>query len=272
MEQPRFQSQWSDIDRTADSRHFRSYLDTATAQDSFLEYKRRSYETLRAAPGCRILDVGCGTGEDVIALAEIVGGTGWVTGIDKSERLILEARKRAEGKGGSVEFRVGDVHWLDFPDNTFDGCRADRVFQHLSDREQALAKMTRVTRPGGEIVVLDPDWEALVVDSPNQSVTRKILDHWCDTTLSGWCGGQLPALFKKARLADIAVNAVTIILMDWSVADQLYSLRSSAGRLQKQGSMKPGEATGWTEYLENADRAGLCFCAATGFRARGRKP
>ena len=47
--------------------------------------------------GHHILDVGCGTGDDVLALARIVGETGRVVGIDNSETMIAEARQRAEG-------------------------------------------------------------------------------------------------------------------------------------------------------------------------------
>jgi ubiquinone/menaquinone biosynthesis C-methylase UbiE len=47
--------------------------------------------------------------------------------------MIVEARKRAEGLNLPVEYQAGDAHHLDFADNTFGGCRAERVFMHVEN-------------------------------------------------------------------------------------------------------------------------------------------
>ena len=86
-----------------------------------------------------VLDIGCGTGDDVLALAELVGPKGKVIGLDNSKSMIEEANQRSKQNQYAVQFRVGDIYKLDFADNTFDCCRADRVFMHLPDRQQALS-------------------------------------------------------------------------------------------------------------------------------------
>lgn len=125
---------WSDVDRSPAASQFVQYLDIVTGLSSSQEYKRRTYALLQAGPGHRILDVGCGTGDDVRASAAIVGPSGHVTGVDSSTVMIAEAQQRSGALGLRVEFRVGDAHALDFPDNIFDGARADRTLQHLADR------------------------------------------------------------------------------------------------------------------------------------------
>ena len=152
---------WTSVDQTSDPAHFVNYLDNASSIEFFKSYKRHSYSMVNVKKGNCVLDLGCGAGDDALALAQIVGSTGRVVGIDNSETMIAEAKKRAEGFGGHVEFRLGDAHNLDFADNTFDGCRADRVFQHLEEPKQALSEMIRVARPGARIVINDPDWETL---------------------------------------------------------------------------------------------------------------
>lgn len=138
--------EWDDVDSTAEQTT--DYLDNVTGVDAIQEYKRRSHRLLHPSPGDRILDVGCGAGDDVLMLAEQVRPEGVVIGLDKSESLITEARACA-GKTTGVRFEVGDVMQLAFAENDVDACRADRVFQHLADPRGALAEMHRVTRPGG---------------------------------------------------------------------------------------------------------------------------
>lgn len=151
MEEKDDKHAWTSVDHAIDPDHFVKYLDTATAIDSFQVYKRESYSLMNVGEGSCVLDVGCGAGDDVLALAQIVGSKGRVVGIDNSETMIAEATKRVAGAVAQIEFQVKDAHDLDFEDDTFDGCRADRVFQHLERPKQALSEMTRVARPGSRI-------------------------------------------------------------------------------------------------------------------------
>lgn len=156
---------WADVDQTKDSDHFVGYLDKVSAIESVQAYKRRTYNLMKIEEGHCVLDIGCGAGDDVLKLAEMVGSSGRAVGVDNSEAMIYEAQKRSETLNLPAEFRVGDIYDLDEEDNTFDSCRADRIFQHLSNPQHALAEMVRVTRPGGRVVIFDVDWETLVIDA-----------------------------------------------------------------------------------------------------------
>src|SRR3954453_14467154 len=148
---------FSNVDRTATPGAFVQYLDQLTALESVQRYKQESFQLAGAREGAKLLDIGCGAGDDVRSLAQLVGPAGLVVGLDSSATMVAEAERRAAGTGLPVEFRVGDVYALDWPDASFDGCRADRVFQHLAERDGALAELVRVTRPGGRIAITDPD-------------------------------------------------------------------------------------------------------------------
>ncbi len=264
---------WNQID-TAEPEYFIDYLDTATAQTEMQRYKQKTYELLGATPGAVLLDVGCGTGDDAIALAERVGQTGRVVGIDCSLSLIAEARRRIESGDRSLTFQVGDVHCLDFADNSFDGCRADRLFMHIEDRQQALKEMIRVTRPKGRILVREPDWDTLVVDHPHRDLTRKILKpHFDQAIRHSATGGELYRLFHQAGLAQITVaDASTLVLTDFSTANQLYGLEAAAIRAKEQMPALNTEISLWLSDLQQAGQAGQFFSAVTGFTVLGYKP
>jgi ubiquinone/menaquinone biosynthesis C-methylase UbiE len=156
---------------------------------------------LNVQPGQCVLDLGCGTGDDVRSLAQLVGNTGRAVGVDKSEYMIREAKNRSDrGPKLPAEFYVGDAHRLDFIDNnTFDCSRVERLLMHLDNPNKAIAEV-RVTKPGGRIVAFDLDWDGLIINHNDRALTRKVVHLMCDSISNGWIGRQLPSFFKERGL------------------------------------------------------------------------
>ena len=103
-------------------------------------------------PHMTILDIGCGPGSISIDFARRVP-QGHVTGIEYVPDPLDEARDLAAREGVSnIDFRVGDIHDLEFPDDSFDIVHVHQVLQHISDPIQALREMRRVARSDGGIV------------------------------------------------------------------------------------------------------------------------
>jgi ubiquinone/menaquinone biosynthesis C-methylase UbiE len=105
-------------------------------------------------PG-RILDAGCGTGENALMMARAGSD---VTGIDLAEDAIMIARKKAAERHIDASFIVGDVLRLDrhFGEGTFDTVTDSGLFHTLSDEERpAYARqVSRVLKPGGQYYML----------------------------------------------------------------------------------------------------------------------
>ncbi|MGN6133129.1 MAG: methyltransferase domain-containing protein [Aureliella sp.] len=262
-------------------------------------FPQADYAAVFGWPGQHWLDVGCGTGETALAIAHMVGPTGSVVGIDIEPSQIERARQRAQeffnepsaelagaafpvgtsalavaetAAGLNLKFLVGDAEHLPFPEATFDGCRADRVFQHLAARERVLSEMIRVCRPGAWICVSEPDWGTLAIDAPDRRLTRCATAHLCDQVRNGWCGRQLPRMFARAGLVDREIVAGTLVLGKLDLADELYGLRLAAERMKQSGAFTVAEAQAWLASLSDADAAGEFFCSLTGFSVIARKP
>ena len=110
--------------------------------------------------GASVLDIGCGPGTITADLATLVTPAR-VTALEVTEAALDLARAEIVRRGlSNVEFTVGDVHALDFPDGTFDVVHAHQVLQHVTDPVAALREMRRVTRPGGVVAVRDSDYAA----------------------------------------------------------------------------------------------------------------
>jgi ubiquinone/menaquinone biosynthesis C-methylase UbiE len=263
---------WDAVDQTAEPGAFIRYLDTVSALDTIRRVKRRTYDLLQVREGHHLLDIGCGVGDDVQALARRVGPAGRVVGIDRSEVMIAEGRKRAQGLDLPVEFGIGDARRLEFAADTFDGCRAERVLVHLNDPAGALAEMVRVARPGAWIVVYDADWDTLTIDVPNRTITRKVVHFLCDSSGSRWIGRQLRGLFLQAGLAEVSVFAETLMFTDYRLADAVFQLQETARQAQAATVLSAAEVRGWLDDLEHAQHAGRFFATLTSFYASGRKP
>jgi ubiquinone/menaquinone biosynthesis C-methylase UbiE len=267
-----FSSSFSNIDATSNPTEFVHYMDDANSMEFFRSAKRRTYDLLALRPGEHVLDVGCGAGEDVRALADIVGPAGHAVGIDASRTMIDAARRRSADSSVVADFFVGDAEHLDFPDASFDACRADRVLQHLTTPANAVAQMARVLRPGGRLVVFEPDNGGLMIDAPDKEVTRRITAFRGDVVRTGWIGRQLPRLFKTAGLSNVEVEVMPSPRTDYAHTNASLRLDYYAQRAAEAGVISFDEAARWSESLAAAAATGCFFCVVTMFMVTGRKP
>jgi SAM-dependent methyltransferase len=262
---------FTDVDRATDPHFYVRHLDRQHASPFKQLYKGRTFALLDLRPGQRVLDVGCGTGQDALAMAANVGPTGQVAGVDVSQTMVDEARRRAQETHLPVSFLQGDAQRLEFPDDSFDRCRADRTFQHLPDPERALAEMIRVLKPGGLLLIVEPDHDSLVIDSPYKDVTRRFLAFRSDGLRQGDIAHRLFALFREFGLADVTVEAAANVSTDYETAITFQYdkvMRDAA----ECGVVTHEEAERWIATLAEAGRAGRFLSCGTTFITTGRKP
>jgi ubiquinone/menaquinone biosynthesis C-methylase UbiE len=112
----------------------------------------RVAEFVQAAGDERALDVGTGTGPLAFVLAPLVRE---VVGVDLVPELLAHAREYAGDRYPNVQFVEGDVAHLDVESGSFDLVCERAVLHHVPRPELVLAEMTRATRPGGRLLVID---------------------------------------------------------------------------------------------------------------------
>lgn len=218
------QAAWSDVDKAGDTAAFAAYLDTVRALDAINAYKAASVEKMRLEPGMAALDVGCGTGDDCKRIADRVGEGGRVLGIDFSAAMVEESTRRWTGQGLPLQFAVGDVHHLDLPDQAFDAVRADRMFQHLAAPMTALRELVRLTRPGGRVVISDPDWGTYIMDASPTPASMRYLEYARGQAKNPWIGRQLYGMFRELGLVELEVAAHVIFFLDYAVLEKMGNL------------------------------------------------
>jgi SAM-dependent methyltransferase len=110
-------------------------------------------------PGMRVLDLGCGVGDVSLLLAQLVGPTGAVVGVDKDPRALALAGERANGHA-NVSFVEGDLREVAY-DEPFDAAFGRLVLLYLGDPAAAIRSVASQVRPDGIVGFQDYDFSAL---------------------------------------------------------------------------------------------------------------
>jgi demethylmenaquinone methyltransferase/2-methoxy-6-polyprenyl-1,4-benzoquinol methylase len=124
-----------------------------------LDRRWRAFAARQVAlgPGERALDVGTGTADLAIAVAQAGAADATVVGMDFTPDMLTRGRRKLERLGltGRIELQLGDGERLAFPDGAFDACCSAFVVRNLTDLRRGLGEMRRVVRPGGRVVCLE---------------------------------------------------------------------------------------------------------------------
>lgn len=189
--------------------HFVDLLDILDNHADIRNFRAEAAKRLDLTTVHSVLDVGCGIGGATFQLADLVGPTGRVAGVDISSALIEVARSRAKDRQG-LEFQVGDACAIPYPDGFFDAARSERLFLYLPNRLAAIYELKRVVKPGGRICLIDTDFDCTAIYSSNPTLTRKMTSIVAASIPNPNSARELPALIKKSGLRDIRTEAFAI--------------------------------------------------------------
>jgi SAM-dependent methyltransferase len=249
---------FTDIDHSAESTYVAA-LEAFDRLPLLRELKALAIERTGVGPGRRVLDVGCGFGLETLRLAELVAPDGKVTGVDLSVDFIAEARRRAAAAGLDVELAPGDAQQLPFPDAAFDVTRTERVLIYLDDPLRALAEMVRVTRPGGRVAIIAPDFDTNTVNVDDAALVRAVLAHEADTAVVN------PRLVRDLRghlldlgLVDVGIASRMVVFSPDLAARYFGGLGEAAATA---GAVDADAARRWTSTIEARHREGRLFGA-----------
>jgi demethylmenaquinone methyltransferase/2-methoxy-6-polyprenyl-1,4-benzoquinol methylase len=118
-------------------------------------WKHYTIATSGVRPGHRVLDIASGTGDLALAFARRVAPTGEVWMTDINHAMLLRGKKRLLEEGIVTPIAQCDAEQLPFPSNTFDCVSVAFGLRNMTHKEQALAEMARVLKPGGRLLVLE---------------------------------------------------------------------------------------------------------------------
>ena len=167
---------------------------------------RRHIEDLGIGPGARTLEVGCGNGSISAWLADRVAPGGRAVAVDLDLSLI-------DGDKPGFESRQGDIVAAPVEPRDFDLVTARAVLHHVADAEAAIANLLASVRPGGAILLIEPDFLPVSIAEPPD--VRAFWTGWLAWSrqqgIDYLIGRRLPAALAAHGMRSITASAETAL-------------------------------------------------------------
>ena len=231
----------------------------------------------------RLLDVGCGQGTITLGLAERVAH---IDAVDPAEEAFADARRyAAEHEIKNVEFRVGSVYGLDFPDDHFDACLCHSMLETLDRPLDGLTELKRILKPGGVLGVACVEYGGVIMAGPGEELLRRFYAVrerlWqLENTADPYRGRRLRGLLHRAGFEDVVatskffsygtrqgVEEFGLARAEQCGADDWYSEHAQKHGLATAGELEQMRQA-WVEWSKAPD----AYLAFAWCRAVGRKP
>ncbi len=226
-------------------------------------------------PGESVLDLGCGTGANAVALAEFLNGRCRINGIDDSEPMLAIARHQLQNSPykNIIQYEAGDAHNLPYDDKSFDAAMIIQVLEYSRDPIGMLRETMRVIKPGGKLFVADTDWDTIVWNSNLKDRTREIALLWSDHEADGWEGRKLREFLIRAGLNQI--DGEIFHITENSFAGDSYSFQLTnliTDYLVRSEKMSAAAIEEWIKDLQAKDASGHFYFSLNRYAFVSRVP
>ena len=236
-------------------------------------------DRLELKAGDRAIDLGCGPLGIMHLLAERVGLSGEIVGVERETRLLNMAREIAAKRDlKNVQVLQGDVTTIGLPRASFDLVHERLVLMVNPHIESILAEMIALTKPGGVVAVQDFDIVSLVCE-PSHEAWLLLLETYQNVYqalgLDGYLGRRLPGLLRSAGLVDVQFKVHTLISNAGEFGQMLFLeiIEGLRDRIIADGLYTSNDLSALIEALrEHLNTPGTFVVQPLLFQAWGRKP
>lgn len=198
------------------------------------ETKEKSYAYLRNIEEGLVVDLGCGTGIDVLALAKNANYS--VLGVDHDKKMIEVAQNNLKNtEFSNVRFEVGNAENIPLQNDLAVCIRAERVFQHLQDQQKVLKEINRCLVPGGDLVIVETDWLGFTVYNEYTDLINQLQQFLAEKKVNnGFASRNLFSDLNQFGFSISKVELVPLIVTTLDEANQYFKLEEIIHEMNEQ--------------------------------------
>jgi len=247
-----------------------SFLEAADRFEPIQTYKRHMRALSRLDTGQHVLEIGCGVGLELARLAYLVGPSGRAVGIDKSNIMLEEARRRALASGQFIEYALADASIpMPLPESSFDCCWTERVLMYVDEPRPVVENVVRALRPNGRAVFFEFDYATVQVDAPDAELAERTSRLVAESVPHPRMGRQLKRLLREMGMEDVEVYP-HVLQVHLAIYRQVVG--GTLEQACKAGKLSRAELDAWWSSITEADEDDRFLACFPGFIAHARKP
>lgn len=235
-----------------------NYLeDTATFLKGLKEY---SYNGFTAIHEGTIVDLGCGTGIDVINLSRTLGQEVSIVGVDHDDTLLAKGREAASDL--NVRFICSEATHIPFADDSLEGVRAERLVQHLTQPQEVIHEAKRVLKSGQPLLIVETDWASLVFYQGDPAVQEKLIHYLTKVKINnGFAARKLSSYLETASFRDIRTELFPFTLRTLKEANDYLWIELILKEMNEKEYLSSEEHDSFLASLKKADQNNYFACA-----------
>jgi len=216
-------------------------------------------------PGDRVLDLGCGPGLWTQLLADAVGPSGRIIGLDFDEYLLAHAGKITgeSHPGHDISFRQMDFSEIDTLGETFDVVFFSNCFCYLPDPSSTVEAMKRVSRPGSRVIGRNWDGEPFMLYPMDVKLLSLVQHHLVQATagqtgnayFDHYFGRKMPGLFRRQGFRHVTCETHVIERSGTADADLAAYIRTNGEWMgdKVEGRVDRESLTQWYAHFDPGD-------------------
>lgn len=219
------------------------------------QIKEQSYTPFTTLSGGKIVDVGCGIGQDAANLAQICPQC-TVLGLDHDPELIAKAKASAPALS-NLSFATSDAATLPFRDGEIAGLRNERLIQHLQAPEMVYREFYRVLKPGAPAVFVDTDWGSMCMYNGNKGIREK-LQHFMSRIRvpHGEAAAELADYLYPIGFTNISVKLFPLVSHNYTLAAELLQIDTALKQMADTGTLTDEERVQFVKEQQVATEKG----------------
>ena len=234
---------------------------------------------VRIPPGGTVVDLGCGSGADLLALAaRHADPAARFIGIDASEAAVATAAERAAHDPRiTVRHHRLEGGRVPLDDGSVDAVCSHNLLECIGDRAAFAREVGRVLRPGGVAVMAHWDFDSQLFDGTDKAAVRRLVHAFADWQqpwmehADGWMGRRLWGTFAPTGLFEGAIHARVLTNTVYAPPWYGHARVQDFGSLVRRGLASGDDHRRVVADLEALDRAGRYFYSITGYAYVGRR-
>jgi ubiquinone/menaquinone biosynthesis C-methylase UbiE len=199
-----------------------------------------------------------------------VGAQGKVIGLDSSTSMLSVAQSLKPKNLDHVTFMHGDIRNPVFKDNSFDAIYVERLLQISPEPFEILTQLIRILKPGGTLVITEPDWGTMALDPGDKETIRSLISFCTDSFPDGWTGRKLHRYFIESEL-DTTIEVEPVVMQDFPTIRRAMNFDNFIAGAVQNGKMSQIQADELMDGFQKAGEKGTFFFSYMIYRVIGKK-